>query len=151
MAASPDMDLTAVIPIIVGANVGTSVTNTVASLVMYRERRPLRRAFCVAAMHDFFNILTALLVLSLEYVGNYFGNWEFMEKLTEAVVNSTTLTTHDSTLLYSHELRQLKSLSFHSITEPVLDTIVQLEVEDSTSTLKRCEKHKDCSYLFQNW
>lgn len=138
------IDLTAVIPIIIGANVGTSVTNTVASLVMYRDRRPLRRAFCVAAMHDFFNILTALLVLSLEYVGNYIGNWEFMEKLTEAVVG------HSSTLDL-RRLHKLKSLSFHSITEPVVDTIVQLDVQNSTSTLKRCENHQDCSYLFQSW
>ena len=51
-----------------GANVGTSLTNTAVSMILYRERRPLRRAFGAATMHDIFNILPAFLVMAIENV-----------------------------------------------------------------------------------
>ena len=143
LVANEGVSLTAAFPIIVGANVGTSVTNTTASLVLYRERRPLRRAFCVAAMHDIFNILTAILVLSLEYISG-----GLMEKLTLVFVGNSR--SPPVVNLY-----KLKSLSFNAITEPVVDTVVQLKgtlIETNLpSLLKDCKEEQDCSYIFQNW
>ena len=66
-----------------GANVGTSLTNTAVSMILYRERRPLRRAFGAATMHDIFNILTAFLVMAIENVTG-----PFMESLAGTVVSS---------------------------------------------------------------
>ncbi|MDT8342618.1 MAG: Na/Pi symporter [Longimicrobiales bacterium] len=54
------------IPMIMGANIGTTVTNTVASLAHMGRREEFRRAFAVATCHDFFNYLAVLVLLPLE-------------------------------------------------------------------------------------
>ncbi len=54
------------IPMVMGANIGTSVTNTLVSLGHIGHRREFRRAFAAATVHDFFNITAVLLFLPLE-------------------------------------------------------------------------------------
>ncbi len=54
------------VPMIMGANIGTTVTNTIASLAHMGRREEFRRAFAVATVHDFFNYLIVLLLLPLE-------------------------------------------------------------------------------------
>ena len=54
------------IPMVMGANVGTSVTNTLVSLGHIGHRREFRRAFAAATIHDFFNITAVLIFLPLE-------------------------------------------------------------------------------------
>ena len=48
-----------------GANIGTSVTNTLASLGHVRQGAYFERALAAATMHDYFNLLTVLLLLPL--------------------------------------------------------------------------------------
>jgi sodium-dependent phosphate cotransporter len=54
------------IPMVMGANIGTSVTNTLVSLGHMGHRREFRRAFAAATIHDFFNIFAVLILLPLE-------------------------------------------------------------------------------------
>jgi sodium-dependent phosphate cotransporter len=54
------------IPIIMGANIGTTVTNTLVALGHISWRQEFRRAFSAGTMHDFFNILTVLILFPLE-------------------------------------------------------------------------------------
>ena len=54
------------VPMIMGANIGTTVTNTIASLAHIGRKDEFRRAFAVATVHDFFNYLTVLVLLPLE-------------------------------------------------------------------------------------
>ena len=54
------------VPMIMGANIGTTVTNTLASLGYLRRSAEFRRAFAGATMHDFFNLLTVAVLLPLE-------------------------------------------------------------------------------------
>jgi solute carrier family 34 (sodium-dependent phosphate cotransporter) len=54
------------VPMIMGANIGTTVTNTLASLGYLRRSSEFRRAFAGATMHDFFNILAVAVLLPLE-------------------------------------------------------------------------------------
>jgi sodium-dependent phosphate cotransporter len=54
------------VPMIMGANIGTTVTNTVASLAHINRKEEFRRAFAVATCHDFFNYLAVLILLPLE-------------------------------------------------------------------------------------
>merc|ERR1719382_1979043 len=56
------------IPIIMGANIGTSVTNTIVSMGQAGDRAMLRRAFAGATVHDMFNMLTVLTLLPLEVI-----------------------------------------------------------------------------------
>lgn len=54
------------IPIVMGANIGTSVTNTIVSFTHITRRQEFRRAFAGATVHDFFNILAVMILLPLE-------------------------------------------------------------------------------------
>lgn len=59
------------IPMIMGANIGTTVTNTIASLAHINRREEFRRAFAVATCHDFFNYFIVLILLPLELTTHF--------------------------------------------------------------------------------
>jgi solute carrier family 34 (sodium-dependent phosphate cotransporter) len=54
------------VPIIMGANIGTTITNTLASLGSIRRAEEFKRAFTGATMHDVFNIICVAILLPLE-------------------------------------------------------------------------------------
>lgn len=54
------------IPILLGANIGTTVTSTLVSLGMARDKEVFRRAFGAASVHDMYNLLSVLIFLPLE-------------------------------------------------------------------------------------
>ena len=56
------------IPVIMGANIGTSVTNTIVSMAHSGDRLELERAFSGATVHDVFNMLSVLTLLPLEVI-----------------------------------------------------------------------------------
>ncbi len=59
------------IPIIMGANMGTTVTNTIVALGSLSRRAEFRRAFAGATMHDFFNLMTIVILFPLEQATHY--------------------------------------------------------------------------------
>ncbi|KKD01674.1 MULTISPECIES: Na/Pi symporter [Photobacterium] len=54
------------IPMVMGANIGTTMTNTLVSLGHARCKEEFRRAFSAATVHDFFNLLAVFIFLPLE-------------------------------------------------------------------------------------
>ena len=54
------------IPMVMGANIGTTVTNTLVSLGHIRKKSEFRRAFAAATVHDFFNLMCVIIFLPLE-------------------------------------------------------------------------------------
>jgi sodium-dependent phosphate cotransporter len=54
------------IPMIMGANIGTSLTSTLVSLGHIRHGEEFRRAFSAATIHDSFNLLAVALLLPIE-------------------------------------------------------------------------------------
>ncbi|CAE7286548.1 SLC34A1, partial [Symbiodinium pilosum] len=56
------------IPIIMGANIGTSVTNSIVSMAHAGERLELERAFSGATVHDMFNMLSVAVLLPEEII-----------------------------------------------------------------------------------
>ena len=73
LVAGGALTIEGAIPIIMGANIGTSVTNTLVSLGHVTRREEFRRAFAGATIHDVFNWLTVLLLLPLEIAFGYLG------------------------------------------------------------------------------
>lgn len=61
------------IPLIMGANIGTSVTNTMVAHGHVRDKEEFRRGFEGATVHDAFNILTVLVLLPIEVITQAFG------------------------------------------------------------------------------
>lgn len=54
------------VPMVMGANIGTSVTNTLVSLTHITDRSQFRRAFAAATVLDMFNLLAVLILFPLE-------------------------------------------------------------------------------------
>lgn len=67
------------IPMIMGANMGTTITNTIVSLGHVRQGEEFRRAFSAATVHDFFNLFSILVFLPLEIM---FG---FLQRIGETL------------------------------------------------------------------
>ncbi len=66
LVAAGALTIEGAIPIIMGANIGTSVTNTIVSLAHVTRREEFQRAFAGATVHDFFNWLGVVILLPLE-------------------------------------------------------------------------------------
>jgi len=64
------LSLGSAIPIVMGANVGTTLTSTLVSLGYITNKNEFRKAISAGSAHDFFNILTVVLLFPLEY---YYG------------------------------------------------------------------------------
>jgi solute carrier family 34 (sodium-dependent phosphate cotransporter) len=54
------------VPMIMGANIGTTITNTLAALGNMRRPNEFRLGLAAATMHDFFNLMAVAVLLPLE-------------------------------------------------------------------------------------
>jgi len=70
----PDIAIRMSIPIIMGANIGTTITNTIVSLGNVAHKREFRNAFSAAIVHDLFNILTVIIIFPFQYFTNFLGH-----------------------------------------------------------------------------
>jgi len=71
LVAGGALTIEGAIPIIMGANIGTSVTNTVVSLAHVSRPEEFQRAFAGATVHDIFNWMAVLILFPLEYFTHY--------------------------------------------------------------------------------
>ena len=62
----PVLEVRPAIPIVMGANIGTTVTNLLVALTQAADRTVFRRAFAGATVHDIFNWSTVIILLPLE-------------------------------------------------------------------------------------
>ncbi len=63
---SGELSVATAVPMIMGANIGTSVTNTIVALGHVRQSREFELAFAGATMHDFFNLIAVTIFLPIE-------------------------------------------------------------------------------------
>lgn len=75
LVAAPEnpLPLANAIPMVMGANIGTTVTATIVSLAHIGRRDEFERAFPVAICHDIFNYLAVLVLLPIEIATGYLG------------------------------------------------------------------------------
>ncbi|MDE2905863.1 MAG: Na/Pi symporter, partial [Acidobacteriota bacterium] len=75
LVAAPEnpLPLANAIPMVMGANIGTTVTATIVSLAHIGRRDEFERAFPVAICHDIFNYLAVLVLLPVEIATGYLG------------------------------------------------------------------------------
>ena len=66
MVSSGALGLSSSIPMIMGANIGTTVTNTIVSIGHINRGNEFKRAFAASTVHDFFNILAVIILFPLE-------------------------------------------------------------------------------------
>ena len=94
-----------------GANIGTSVTNTIVSLAQAAERNEFRRAFAGATVHDIFNWLSVLVFLPLEVATRY------LARLTDKIIEG----------LHLKREKGVNQKLLKTITEPFTKLIIQLD------------------------
>ncbi|XP_057297475.1 sodium-dependent phosphate transport protein 2B-like isoform X2 [Hydractinia symbiolongicarpus] len=111
MVSSQILQVRPAIPIIMGANIGTSVTNTIVAFGQIADKDQFRRAFAGATVHDMFNLLCVLILLPVEVITGY------LYHLTEAIVSSAELKTD----------KGLKKDLLKVITKPFTNLILQLD------------------------
>ena len=66
LVASDALTIQLAVPIIMGANIGTTTTNTIVAIGHVTRPAEFERAFAASTVHDFFNILAAFTILPLE-------------------------------------------------------------------------------------
>jgi len=71
LVAGGVVNLENAIPIIMGANIGTTVTNTFVSLGHVGRKVEFKRAFGAGVVHDFYNICTVIVLFPLELKYNF--------------------------------------------------------------------------------
>uniref|UniRef100_A0A8C6WS54 Sodium-dependent phosphate transport protein 2B n=1 Tax=Neogobius melanostomus TaxID=47308 RepID=A0A8C6WS54_9GOBI len=110
MVSSGLLDVQSAVPIIMGSNIGTSVTNTIVAMMQAADRNEFRRAFAGATVHDFFNWLSVMILLPLEVATGV------LYKLTALIIDSFNIQTGED----APDLLNV-------ITDPLTDAIVQLD------------------------
>ncbi|XP_036275052.1 sodium-dependent phosphate transport protein 2B [Pipistrellus kuhlii] len=110
MVASSLLSVRTAIPYVMGANIGTSITNTLVALMQVGDRNVFRRAFAGATIHDFFNWLSVLVLLPVEVSTHY------LEALTNLIVDSFNFRSGED----APELLRV-------ITKPLTNLIIRLD------------------------
>jgi sodium-dependent phosphate cotransporter len=73
LVGSGMLPLEAAIPMVMGANIGTSVTNTIVSLAHISRGEEFKRAFAGSTVHDFFNICSVIVLLPFQIYFDLIG------------------------------------------------------------------------------
>lgn len=99
--------------IIMGANIGTSVTNTIVSLAQVGKKNEFRRAFGAATVHDMFNWLGVLILLPVEVFTGY------LYRTTSVILKSMNVKSNEEV-----KIELLKKL-----TKPLTSRIIQVRAD----------------------
>jgi solute carrier family 34 (sodium-dependent phosphate cotransporter) len=81
LAASGTLTLQAAVPIIMGANVGTTITSTLVALAFINRKKEFKRAVAAGSYHCFFNLLTVCILFPLEYY------YQFLSAISSTVAD----------------------------------------------------------------
>jgi len=68
LVASGALGFDQAVPMIMGANIGTTVTNTLVSMGHVRQSQEFKRALSAATVHDFFNLMAVAILLPFELI-----------------------------------------------------------------------------------
>jgi sodium-dependent phosphate cotransporter len=102
------LTLRGAIPIIMGANIGTTITSAIVAMGHISRKQEFQRAFAAATVHDFFNVLAVLVLFPVEITTH------ILEKSASTLANAFV------------GVGGIKFLSpLKAITKPVIDLIVK--------------------------
>lgn len=125
LVGSGVLDISSGIFIIMGANIGTTVTNTLVALGQITWRQEFRRAFAAATVHDFFNLLTVLVLFPLEITFGYLTKFSLiLTRIFEA--GGGVRVGNPIKLIISPAVNFLKTIVFETFALPRLIGIITL-------------------------
>ncbi|XP_039530669.1 solute carrier family 34 member 2a [Pimephales promelas] len=129
MVSSGLLDVATAVPIIMGTNIGTSVTNTLVAMTQVGDRNTFRRAFAGATVHDFFNWLSVLVLLPLEIASGY------LVKLTGLIVSSFNIQSGENAPALLNVITDPLTLSIIELDESVISGIATGDAEAKNKSL----------------
>ena len=154
------MEVRHAIPIVMGANIGTSVTNILVSMGHAGERDQFRRAFAGATVHDVFNWLCVLILLPCEIAFGY------LYHLTKFITKSSGAKGDQETKVeFLKKITKPFTNLVIQINKTVLEELAKGEVDSDKSLIKSCKDQvfynkttnetvtvdvKPCSFLFHD-
>ncbi|XP_053384148.1 sodium-dependent phosphate transport protein 2B-like [Mercenaria mercenaria] len=151
MVAAKIIPVSNAIPMVMGANIGTSVTNTLVSITQIANQNDFRRAFAGATVHDMFNWLTVIILLPVEALTGYLFH------LSELITNSMHLQTNKAANLeflkkltkpFTHLIIQVDKKVIEQIAQGIPDAM-------NKSIIKHCCVKEDVEVLrwntSENW
>lgn len=86
MVGAGTLSIEGAVPMVMGANIGTTVTNTIVSLGHASRPEEFRRAFAAATCHDFFNFIAVAILLPIEIATGFLQH--VAEELATAVAGA---------------------------------------------------------------
>lgn len=90
LVGSGALSLSAAVPIVMGANIGTTLTSTIVSLGYITSKREFRKAISAGVIHDLYNIILAIILFPLEYY------YQFLSGLSSYLASALLHFTSDS-------------------------------------------------------
>ncbi|MFP4089995.1 MAG: Na/Pi symporter [Cyclobacteriaceae bacterium] len=82
LVGSGGLSLSAAVPIVMGANIGTTLTSTIVALGFITSKREFRKGISAGSVHDFYNIILTIILFPLEYyyhflsrLSNFLAAW----------------------------------------------------------------------------
>ena len=105
-------DVKTAIPVIIGANIGTCVTNGLIALTLSDDPCRFQKAFSSATLNDMFNLITTLVILPIDIFSN------FLDLTSKAIADLIPFTNPQS-------MASINFLSF--IIDPVCNLFIKLD------------------------
>lgn len=121
VVASGAIGLTEAIPMIMGANIGTTLTSTLVSLSFITKGVEFRKAISAGVVHDFFNIFVVIILFPLEY---YYGLLSSLATGFSSRLVGTTFINLQTELSYSIFTKPLINLINGIIPYPLLQAVI---------------------------
>ena len=128
MTASNLMEVKNAIPMIMGANIGTSVTNTIVSVFQVGDKNQYRRAFAGATVHDCFNILTVIVLLPIEAI---FG---MLREIAEAIIGDDSIDSAED-VDFIKELTDPVKKRIVSVDKKLVTKVAEAETQEKLDAL----------------
>ena len=91
MVSGGAVSLSGAIPMIMGANIGTTVTNTIVSIGHINRGSEFKRAFAASTVHDFFNMMSVMILFPLEIMFGFLEKLATQELIKECLQEHITL------------------------------------------------------------
>ncbi|XP_077990591.1 sodium-dependent phosphate transport protein 2B-like [Glandiceps talaboti] len=109
MVAADILQVKETIPMVMGANIGTSITNTIVAGGQANNRDMFRLSFAGATVHDCFNWLAVIVLLPVEVATG------MLYRLTSAIINS-------------FHIDHIESMKKFKISDPIVKRIIRLDL-----------------------
>ena len=121
LVASGSISLQQAIPMMMGANIGTTITSAIVSLSFITQKKAFRKAVSAGVIHDIFNILITFIFFPLEY---YYG---FLSGLTQWLTNLINPVKPAGIDGFAFDMlftRQLAELVLYAIKHPFISIVI---------------------------